>query len=144
MRESEENRKKKNRRRRNREEEKIKDGKKITPLSLGEMRRKKSTKGNSGKSKEKKEQDQIALGPKLLCAPIKAQAQPLCAPATSKLQINSWALHLYQKGSAVFTRTWLSRPPAPGDSVRFHEHISNISQPVCLFIHLFILIFICE
>ena len=90
--------------------------------------------------------------PNPIWAPDISKVQSLFATAISKLQIHSWALHLYQKGSAVFTRTWLSRPPALGDSVYFHRHISNISQTllfiyfiylfnyliIYLFIHLFI------
>jgi hypothetical protein len=79
----------------------------------------------------------LAQGPKFKpnpnWAPKIFKAHFEYAPATSKLQINSWACHLYLPGGVQFLSTWLSRPPAPGDSVYFHRHISNISQT-----HLFI------
>ena len=60
--------------------------------------------------------------------PEESKAQLKWASATSKMQTNSWALHLRPKSSVQFLSTWLSRPPAPDGSVHFHGHISNISQ----------------
>jgi hypothetical protein len=48
-----------------------------------------NSRGNFGKSEEKKENDQIALGPKLLCAPIKAQSPSPVTMCTRHIQMYS-------------------------------------------------------